>query len=175
LRSNPTTRLSELGILDQLIQQDSNKFTKELDSLILNIEKSYQEGDSSVDNPSSTSSAGEIDNSNEIKESVIAFPFFNLFPKGTIEWFESLIVIKKIAVCLIISKSVIFSALISIIFIFYGNILIEKYDLENRYPKLAKLIQLRQKFQKYYFKFYCGLILMAVLTEVIFSVAILLL
>jgi hypothetical protein len=84
---------------------------------------------------------------------------------------EGLKGINKLAVSMILvgpwTDSVIFSALtlafamvrarVSIIFIFYGwsldHILIEKYDLPkagNRYPKLAKLIHLRQKFQKYY-------------------------
>jgi len=76
---------------------------------------------------------------------------------------------------LILGKSIILSALVSIIFIFYGNILIEKYDLINRYPKLATIIQLRQKFQKYYFKYYCFLILFVITTEVAFGIAILLL
>jgi hypothetical protein len=67
----------------------------------------------------------------------------------------------------------IFSALISIIFVFYGYILIEKYDLENRYPKLAKLIQLRQKFQKYYFNYYCFLIISVIVMEIAFAVAVL--
>jgi hypothetical protein len=74
---------------------------------------------------------------------------------------------------MILGKSVIFSALISIIFIFYGNILIEKYDLENRYPRLAKLIQLRQKFQKYYFNYYCYLIISIIVIEVAFALAVL--
>jgi len=38
-----STKLSELGILDQLIKQDTNKFGQELKSLILQIESSYQE------------------------------------------------------------------------------------------------------------------------------------
>jgi hypothetical protein len=107
----------------------------------------------------------------EIKESNI----INLDLNSKFEWFESLNGIKKLAVCLILGKSVILSALVSIIFIFYGNILIEKYDLVNKYPKLATIIQLRQKFQKYYFKYYCGLILAIVVSETIFGIAILLL
>ena len=90
-------------------------------------------------------------------------------------WFEGLNGGKKIAVSMILSKSVVFSALTSIIFIFYGNILIEKYDLENRYPKLAKLIHLRQKFQKYYFNYYCGLTLLVIITEIAFGITMLLL
>jgi len=37
-----------------------------------------------------------------------------------------------------------------IIIIFYGTILLDYFDLENRYPKIANLIKLRRKFQQYY-------------------------
>jgi len=109
----------------------------------------------------------------DIKESSIGPLNFEI--STVLGWFEGLNGIKKIAVSLILSKSVVLSALISIIFIFYGNILIEKYDLENKYPKLAKFIQLRQKFQKYYFKYYCFLIFTVIITEIAFGIAILLL
>jgi len=165
--TEPSTKLSELGILDQLIKQDTLKFKNELGSLILNVE---------LDQPSSTLSEKEdsvslegTSSSLDIKKSNI----LNLDFSYNLEWFESLNGIKKLAVCLILGKGVIFSALVSIIFIFYGNILIGKYDLVNKYPKLAKLIQLRQKFQKYYFKYYCFLILLVVFSEIIFGLAIL--
>ncbi len=151
---DPDTKLSELGILDQLIKQDTNKFGEEISTLNLNTGPSLEE-------------EGSINNINDLKESSILNFNFSL------EWFEGLNGIKKIAVSMILGKSVIFSALLSIIFVFYGNILIEKYDLENRYPKLAKLIQLRQKYQKYYFKYYCFLIISIILIEVAFALAIL--
>jgi hypothetical protein len=90
----------------------------------------------------------------------------------SMDWFESLNGIKKLSVCLILGKGVIFSALLSIIFIFYGNILIKNYDLENKYPKLAIFIQLRQKFQKYYFNYYCFIILLVLVSEIIFALAV---
>jgi hypothetical protein len=40
--------------------------------------------------------------------------------------------------------------LISIIFIFYGNIILNYLNLETSYPKIAKIINLRRKFQQYY-------------------------
>ena len=152
-----TTKLSDLGILDQLIKQDTNKFSQELDSLILQIE------------PTSLEEESTITTANDLKEANI----FNFNISYSLEWFEGLNGIKKIAASMILGKSVIFSALISIIFIFYGNILIDKYDLENRYPRLAKLIQLRQKFQKYYFNYYCGLIISVILIEIAFALAVL--
>ena len=40
--------------------------------------------------------------------------------------------------------------LISIISIIYGDKLIIFFDLENRFPKIAKFIQIRRKLQQYY-------------------------
>jgi hypothetical protein len=170
-----TAKLSDLGILDQLIKQDTKKFGEVLNSLILNIEPSSVPSAGGTKEGGGTDLEGETPRAlgDSIKESS-TLPF-NFELNTVLGWFEGLNGIKKIAVSLIISKSVVFSALTSIIFIFYGNILIEKYDLINRYPKLAKIIQLRQKFQKYYFNYYCFLILLVVITEVAFALAILLL
>ena len=40
--------------------------------------------------------------------------------------------------------------LISVISAFYGNLFINKYNLEEKYPKLSGLIKLRIKLQHYY-------------------------
>lgn len=39
---------------------------------------------------------------------------------------------------------------INILFIFYGNKLLDYFNLEKRYPKIAYFINLRRKFQEYY-------------------------
>jgi hypothetical protein len=167
---DPDTKLSELGILDQLIKQDTSKFGEELDSLILNIGNPLDPLVGVSSSPSPKREEGDtLENLKDLKESGVLD--FNLFTN--LDWFESLNGIKKLAVCLILGKSMIFSALLSIVFVFYGNILIEKYDIENKYPKLAKLIQLRQKYQKYYFNYYCFLIISVILIEIAFAVAIL--
>lgn len=164
---DPTAKLSDLGILDQLIKQDTNKFAQELDYLVLNTDNPLGEGSSSESHKGTIPDT--LDSTENLKESSVFD--FNIIT--SMDWFEGLNGIKKLAVSLILGKSVIFSALISIIFIFYGNILIEKYDLENRYPKLAIFIKLRRKFQKYYLNYYCGLIIIIIITEVAFALAVL--
>jgi hypothetical protein len=55
--------------------------------------------------------------------------------------------------CLIINISTsifILTCLISILFAFYGNFLLDKFSLEKRYPKLSGIIKLRIKLQNYY-------------------------
>ena len=87
--------------------------------------------------------------------------------------FDSLTVYQKISVFLILSDTLIFSCLISIVFIFYGDYLIKKYELENKYPRLAKLINLRLKFKKYYFIFNILIITSVLLIQTLFSLAVL--
>lgn len=56
-------------------------------------------------------------------------------------------------ICLVINISsslFIFTCLVSIIFAVYGNFLIERLSLENKYPKLAFFIRLRIKLQHTY-------------------------
>ena len=45
--------------------------------------------------------------------------------------------------------SILFS-LISIITIVYSNMLLEFFKIEEKFPKLARYIRIRQKFQQYY-------------------------
>jgi hypothetical protein len=163
----PDTRLSELLRVSDNIKRTSVKYNAEIIYFTENGSNNLEikTGKNNITN----NELEVIEPTGDIRKS----SFFNF--DFSIEWFESLRGIHKLAVCLILGKSVILSALISIIFIFYGNILIEKYDLVNKYPKLAKLIELRQKYQKYYFKFNCLLIFIIVITELLLGFALLLL
>jgi len=44
----------------------------------------------------------------------------------------------------------IFGCLVSIISSFYGNVLLDKYNLEEKYPKFAKFINIRKKLGHFY-------------------------
>ena len=66
-----------------------------------------------------------------------------------------------------------FTTLISIIFIFYGNIILNYFNLEDRYPKIAKIIQLRRQFQRYYMILSILMIIFVCIIEIIFSLTIL--
>jgi hypothetical protein len=55
----------------------------------------------------------------------------------------------------------------SIVTIFYGETLIIKFNLEERFPRLTKFIQLRRKFQHYYF-LYNVLFIVLILSYVIY-------
>lgn len=63
---------------------------------------------------------------------------------------NSLDYIQNLAIINLFGIFVIVVSIISIVFIFYGNKLLDYFNLEARYPKLAKLIILRRKFNQYY-------------------------
>jgi|SRR6267378_4985324 len=65
-------------------------------------------------------------------------------------FFDGLNYQQNLAMSNILGSLFIIFTLFSIISIFYGEKLITYFDLENRFPKIAKFIQLRRKFQQYY-------------------------
>ena len=65
---------------------------------------------------------------------------------------ENLTVEEKLALCGLVFNHLILTNTITIILILYGDYLLKRFDLVNKYPKIAKFIQLRKKFQGYYLK-----------------------
>lgn len=53
--------------------------------------------------------------------------------------------------------------LITIIVIYYGNFLINYFNLENKFPKLAKFIKIRHAFQEFYMLLYFSLIFISLI------------
>ena len=60
----------------------------------------------------------------------------------------------------------ILSCCYSIIIIIYGNKFIIWLDIEKKYPKIAKFIELRQKLQQYYLKISFVWIFLCVLPQI---------
>jgi len=65
------------------------------------------------------------------------------------------------AVTFFLLSNIILSNILSIVFILFGDHLIIKYNLEEKYPKLAKWIQLRRRLQRYYLMMSIGLIIIS--------------
>jgi len=65
-------------------------------------------------------------------------------------FFDGLNYEQNLAIVHISGSMFILFSLISIISIIYGDKLIIFFDLENRFPKIAKFIKIRRKFQQYY-------------------------
>ena len=86
---------------------------------------------------------------------------------------DSIDIFYRIAIFLLIFKYIIISSTISIVFVLYGDFLIVKYEVEKRFPKLAKIIQIRRKFQRYYLIISISWILLASFTEILFCISVL--
>lgn len=65
-------------------------------------------------------------------------------------WIQTLDYIHSVAIVNIMGLGLILLSLLQIISIFYGTIILDYLNLETRYPKLAKIIQLRRTFQQFY-------------------------
>nr|QTG38645.1 hypothetical protein [Ganoderma sp. TQC-2021a] len=73
----------------------------------------------------------------------------------------------------ILLNSLVLSHTISIILTLYGDYLINKFNLENRYPRLAKLINLRRTLQAYYLRISFIWIFLAVIPQLVVYIMIL--
>jgi hypothetical protein len=63
--------------------------------------------------------------------------------------YENLSALGQLALSILIFKYLILSSLVTIIYIFYGNYLLTKFNIEVKYPKLAIAIKLAKKFRTY--------------------------
>nr|YP_010455132.1 hypothetical protein NYK79_mgp16 [Porodaedalea mongolica]UUA03974.1 hypothetical protein [Porodaedalea mongolica]WCF76741.1 hypothetical protein [Porodaedalea mongolica] len=105
-----------------------------------------------------------VDLNNEGQKSMI----FDL--DSVLEYYNSFHAVSRIALTLLLFNYVIISCLISIIFIFYGDYLIQRFDLENKYPTIYKLVSLRVKYQRYYLIMNMSLIFIVLLLETLFCI-----
>lgn len=113
----------------------------------------------------------EIDDSNQIlkREASIGINFTDFW-----DYIDALGPMEKIAFSFLLLNQIIISSVISIIYIFYGDYLLKKFNIEQKYPKLAKVIELRRKFQSYYLLISIGWIISSVLIESVFCILIIL-
>lgn len=80
------------------------------------------------------------------KNSILSFDF------DLQNFLDSLTKEELLAFSGLLLNSLVLSYVVSIILVLYGEYLIKRFDLENKYPKLAKFIQIRRKLQNYYLK-----------------------
>lgn len=168
--ASDTVGPSELMARCEILKRKIGKYDEEHFSLKSVLTKNGIELPPKTDKTADPDKAdtSSIDETPIHKSSILNFDF-----DLSIEWFKTLEGVQQLAVGIFLGKSVILSSLISIIFIFYGDILLDKYKIAEKYPKLAKIIELRKKYQKYYFKYNCLLILMVVITEYMVSLSLL--
>jgi hypothetical protein len=116
----------------------------------------------------SEETVSDLDECNQIREASLGFNISEI-----LNYIDTLGPMEKTAFSFLVLNQIIFSSVVSIIYIFYGDYLIKKFNLENKYPKLSKVIALRRKFQSYYLLISIGWIISSVLIESIFCIIIL--
>jgi|ERR1700727_359668 len=89
------------------------------------------------------------------------------------QFFDSLTFIQKGAIVhTLVSISVLF-LLSNLLSVYYGDKLIIYFNLENKYPKLARFIQIRRKFQDYYIRLNALIIILILLVVIYINIKIL--
>ena len=66
------------------------------------------------------------------------------------EWIGDLNFAKNIAISLLVSHGVVLSIVVNLLFIHFGDKFISKFNLEERFPQLRKILEYRRKFQRFY-------------------------
>lgn len=104
------------------------------------------------------SSNSELNNMVEILEKYINSKNSNNFTGSILEIFisintyiQSLSIEQNLAFIHITGAIFLIFALFSLLTIFYGDYFLTKWNIENKYPKLAIFIKIRRKFQHFYF------------------------
>ena len=93
-----------------------------------------------------------LDSSKKFINNLDKFSITELFNK-TVEFFSGYDILTQTLVFNILCSALLSSLLFSFLFNKFGNYLINKYNLEEKYPKLQFIFNLRLKYQNYYFKY----------------------
>lgn len=96
-------------------------------------------------------------------------PIFDII-KNFKEYLASLSIMEICLVVNIFSCVFIITCIISILFAVFGNYLIDRFSLEQKYPKLSKIIQLRVKLQRYYVIINTLLIILALFSLILVNI-----
>lgn len=92
---------------------------------------------------------------------------------GDARWREDLNLIKQIAFTMLLGNSLILSIVVNILFIQFGEKFISRFKLEERFPKIKKILEYRRKFKKFYMLNGAFLIIVSTSASITFAISIL--
>ena len=109
--------------------------------------------------------SGNLDilNNSEINES--------FFGSEILEWIDTLNGMQKLGFSLVVCNYTILSCFLNVIAIFFGERIIKKYNLETKYPFLAKIFAWRKKFNFYYLIFNISIIFILSSAQLVFGIS----
>ena len=124
-----------------MFQAESNKITQE--QITSNMSNSVE----NLNNGSSSSNSIDLlfNNNNNLLSEI------SDYIKSYNEWVGSLEIEQVVYVLNISVLLTVFFLVITLITIFYSDWLITKFNIEQKFPRIGKIIQLRRKFQNYSF------------------------
>lgn len=145
---------NQLKIMESIHKKYFEKFEdgniSENSESSLNIYNKYKEQIDDTFNKANTKAKEIADMLDKTKDNFMDDnPIFNLIN----DFKEYLASLSAMEICLVINITscvFILTCIISILFAVLGIYLIDKFSLEQKLPKLSKIIQLRVKFQRYY-------------------------
>jgi hypothetical protein len=145
---------NQLKIMESIHKKYFEKFEdgniSENSESSLNIYNKYKEQIDDTFNKANTKAKEIADMLDKTKDNFLDDnPIFNLIN----DFKEYLASLSAMEICLVINITscvFILTCIISILFAVLGFYLIDKFSLEQKLPKLSKIIQLRVKFQRYY-------------------------
>jgi hypothetical protein len=145
---------NQLKIMESIHKKYFDKFEdgniSENSESSLNIYNKYKEQIDDTFNKANTKAKEIADMLDKTKDNFMDDnPIFNLIN----DFKEYLASLSAMEICLVINITscvFILTCIISILFAVLGIYLIDKFSLEQKLPKLSKIIQLRVKFQRYY-------------------------
>lgn len=155
--------MKELAANNQTFKEGESSINYHINEIKKAVDKAYKELNiEAIPNNSETLDTNK--DNDWINKSFIGSDFW--------DYFEILNSVKKLAISILFFNYTIISAATSILFIFYGDYLLNKYDIENKYPRIGKIIQLRKRFQIYYLILSFVTIGSASIIQIIFSLLI---
>ena len=129
-----------------LIKKEQVDWSSNPDESLAELYRLMDEYKRSGSSSGSGSSSHLIDsfNSNLIEELQQAIQSY-------LDWFNSLPLTQQGALTHIVVSTTILISLSSLVTVFYSDYLIKRFNVESKFPRLAKYISLRRTFQQYYF------------------------
>lgn len=164
--SEKEAAITEINSILNLLK--SNKVELERNSNILSsltgkfnqkFEEAAKLEESSKNNSSDNNSSSDSNSGSSLRSAPILSTLES-------EKLISLSELKEVIICYIVMNGLILTSTVNIIFTLFGEYLINRFSLESRFPKLAKLIALRRKFQSYYLKINFSIIIVDVLIQI---------
>ena len=145
--------------------KDLGSEVKKLDSDLQEVETDIKE----IKAGQNSSKESIVDKSSKFTSNFTLPSIQDLFNR-TVEFFSSFDLFTQALIFNILTSSFLFSLLFSFLIGKYGNYIIDRFNLTERYPRFSNILNLRLKIQKYYFTYLTVLAIITLLLNIFLNV-----